>query len=144
VATSESIANLCRLVVSVALVLATVQSLPVAASGSEPRTVIVIAGQDPPRSSTVQSRLCTASARCDNGRDGIIVVELLTGTLPAVPVLARVLTDTNCAPDRYGISHCRNTLQLRAGSRLAVRHSHNMSTYPCLTPGETVRVTTSH
>lgn len=136
------IRTLRRIAAAVALVPAALQLTTVASISSVPRIVIVIDVQDAPAvSSAVQSRRCTTSPRCANGKDGIDVVELLTGTLPTLPMPATVLTDTDCAPDRYGISHCLNVLRLQNGDRLLVRHSHNMAAYPCLTPGESVRVT---
>lgn len=140
--TGALVKTLRRISAAVALVPAALQVIPVASIGSVPRSVVVIDAQDPHTvSSVVQSRRCTTSPRCDNGKDGIDIAELLTGTLPALPMLATVLTDTDCAPDRYGISHCLNALRLRNGDRLVVRHNHNMTAYPCLTPGDTVRVT---
>lgn len=105
------------------------------------RTVMVVDPQHVPALPIVQSRLCGTTARCDNGRDGIAVVMLLSGKPPPTPTVAKVLTDTSCDPDRRGISHCLNILQLRGGGVLTVRHDHDMMAYPCLTPGEFVQVT---
>lgn len=66
--------------------------------------------------------------------------ELVEGTMPATAAVATVLTDTNCAPDEAGISHCLNELRLADGSRLLLRHHHDMSIVPCLSPGEQVRI----
>lgn len=66
--------------------------------------------------------------------------ELVEGPAPSQTAVATVLTDTDCAPDAAGISHCLNELQLADGSRLVVRHPHDMSIVPCLSPGEQVRV----
>lgn len=124
-----------------ALVLAVPLVTPSSAIGSARRTVIIVDPQRPPAASVVQTRLCTRSPLCENGKDGIDVVERQSGRLPAGAMPATVLSDTNCAPDSYGISHCRNVLRLANGDRIVVRHSHNMSLYPCLAPGETVSVT---
>lgn len=140
--TRTLVKGLPELVVVSALILGAIPLTQTVAIGSSPRTVIIIDPQHPPVSPVVQSRLCAASPRCENGKNGIDVVELLSGTPPTAPVIATVVTDATCDPDRYGISHCLNVLRLRNGSALVVRHNHNMSMYPCLTPGETVRVTT--
>jgi hypothetical protein len=124
------------------LVIGLMQAL-FAAEGSVPRTVIIVDPRHPSASPVVQSRLCGASPRCENGNERINLVELVSGVPPAAAAAATVLTDEQCAPDGYGISHCLNALRLSDGSRIVVRHSHNMSRYPCLTPGETVRVTKS-
>jgi hypothetical protein len=63
---------------------------------------------------------------------------LLKGQLPDGPVQATVLTDENCAPDRQGISHCRNAVRLAGGGIVVLRHPHEMHHVPCLEPGETV------
>ena len=65
---------------------------------------------------------------------------LVKGTLPGGFVEATVLTDEDCAPDRHGVSHCRNKLRLPNGKTITVRHPHRMHDVPCMTPGETVRV----
>ena len=65
---------------------------------------------------------------------------LVSGSLPAQPVTATVLTDENCNPDEAGISHCLNSLRMPDGSVAQVRHHHPMSTVACLTPGEHVTV----
>ena len=63
---------------------------------------------------------------------------LLKGRLPDGPVQATVLTDEDCAPDRQGISHCRNAMRLVNGRIVVLRHPHEMHLVPCLEPGETV------
>lgn len=60
------------------------------------------------------------------------------GSMPARPIMAQVLTDTECAPDERMISRCRNELRLADGRLLVVRHPHDMRTVPCLAPGEQV------
>ncbi|HXG76122.1 MAG TPA: hypothetical protein VNJ53_06100 [Gaiellaceae bacterium] len=60
------------------------------------------------------------------------------GAMPARPVPARVLTDTQCAPDERMISRCRNELRLADGRTIVVRHPHDMRSIPCLAPGERV------
>ena len=65
---------------------------------------------------------------------------LIEGRLPDAPVMAEVMTDTDCAPDAEMISHCRNEMQLSNGEKIVVRHPHDMRDVPCLAPGERVRL----
>ena len=104
------------------------------------RHVIVIAKGAVPRSGAVADRLCGDSSGCINGKNAVDVVVLQRGAIPGRPIRAIVETDLNCAPDYYGISHCTNDLLLADGTRLQVRHDHNMQIYPCLKPGEIVMV----
>lgn len=104
--------------------------------------VIVIAADAIPATETVRSRRCGLSPDCRNGADNIDVTVLESGQMPQHAMLALVQTDTNCAPDAYGISHCSNQLLLADGRTITVRHDHNMARFPCLKPGETVRVET--
>ena len=65
---------------------------------------------------------------------------LVKGKVPSGETVATVETDEDCAPDGEGISHCLNKLRLKDGSQLQVRHGHDMSEVPCMSPGERVRV----
>ena len=58
-------------------------------------------------------------------------------SMPTRATTGTILTDTGCAADRNGISHCSNILRL---SRITIRHDHSMMNDPCLSPGERVRV----
>jgi hypothetical protein len=62
------------------------------------------------------------------------------GTMPAGPMMAEVLTDSECTPDARKISRCRNVLRLANGSEIVLRHPHEMASIPCLAPGERVRL----
>ena len=62
------------------------------------------------------------------------------GTLPARPMMAEVLTDSECTPDAQMISRCRNVVRLANGREIVLRHPHEMATIPCLAPGERVRL----
>ena len=62
------------------------------------------------------------------------------GTMPDRPMMAEVMTDTNCTPDAEMISRCRNVMQLADGRQIVLRHPHNMAKIPCLAPGEHVRL----
>jgi hypothetical protein len=62
------------------------------------------------------------------------------GTMPGHPMMADVMTDTDCAPDAQMISRCRNVMRLADGRRIVLRHPHDMSRIPCLAPGERVRL----
>lgn len=65
---------------------------------------------------------------------------LIEGHLPGAPMIAEVMTDTDCAPDAQMISHCRNEMRLSNGETIVVRHPHDMRDIPCLAPGERVRL----
>ena len=62
------------------------------------------------------------------------------GTMPAGPIMAEVLTDSECTPDARMISRCRNVMRLANGQEIVLRHPHEMATIPCLAPGERVRL----
>ena len=62
------------------------------------------------------------------------------GAMPARPMMAEVLTDSECTPDARMISRCRNVVRLASGRQIVLRHPHDMSTIPCLAPGERVRL----
>lgn len=113
-----------------------------AVPGAWMHRVIVIAADAAPAAETtlVRSRLCGASPDCRNGENNIDVTVLESGEMPAHAMTAVVETDENCEPDAYSISHCSNQLRLADGRTIEVRHDHNMSRFPCLKPGETVRV----
>ena len=68
---------------------------------------------------------------------------LEAGPMPREPVMAEVLTDTDCAPDASMLSRCRNEMMLRDGRRMVLRHPHDMRRVPCLAPGEQVLVVPS-
>jgi hypothetical protein len=94
-----------------------------------------------PQTMFVRARDCVRRPRsCVNGVGGLELVYLAKGKLPATPMTAKVLTDTDCAADRNGISHCSNIVQLTSGRTITVRHDHSMMNDPCLSPGERVRV----
>jgi hypothetical protein len=67
-----------------------------------------------------------------NGVRGLELVYLTKARMPARATTATVLTDTDCAADRSGISHCANILRLASGRRITVRHDHSMMNDPCL------------
>jgi hypothetical protein len=70
----------------------------------------------------------------------LLHTQLMTGAMPAARTTAVVLSDEDCEPDAAGVSHCRNGLLLAGGKRIVVRHFHKMSTVPCLSPGEEVKI----
>jgi hypothetical protein len=65
---------------------------------------------------------------------------LEAGPMPQQPMMAEVLTDTECVPDAGMVSRCRNEMELADGRRIVVRHPHDMRNVPCLAPGERVLV----
>lgn len=68
---------------------------------------------------------------------GYLMANLRSGQIPAGATTATVLSDSNCAPDADGISHCLNDLQI-GNVIVTVQHHHNMNQVPCLSPGEAV------
>lgn len=128
------------------ILLAGAAFVAVAIAPAQPRTslrTVFIAGAARPLPDTqfVRTRDCLNRARtCVNGVGGLELVYLTKGTMPRRPTKATVLTDTDCAPDRNGVSHCSNILRLASGRRITVRHDHKMMNDPCLSPGERVRV----
>jgi hypothetical protein len=128
---------------------ATVLSLAASASApaltqaaAPPRTVYIAKDvRSLAQTPFVRTRDCVRRPRsCINGRGGLELVYLTKGKLPATPSTAKVLTDTDCAADHYGISHCSNILRLASGRTITVRHDHSMMNDPCLSPGERVSV----
>lgn len=72
---------------------------------------------------------------------GVLMANLLEGRIPSGATQATVLSDSNCAPDADGISHCLNDLNV-GGVVVTVQHHHAMAEVPCLSPGETVTLMT--
>jgi hypothetical protein len=125
-------------------VVTTLTAAPALSQPSAPTRTLYVATQRQPLPQTpfVRARDCVRRPRsCVNGLGGRGLVYLTKGRLPRRVTTATVLTDTNCAADRNGISHCANILQLATGRRITVRHDHSMMNDPCLTPGERVRIT---
>jgi hypothetical protein len=73
-------------------------------------------------------------------RGAVLDAKLVRGAMPRGRTSAVVLSDTDCAPDAHGISHCLDRLRLVSGRVISVRHVHDMKAVRCLTPGEHVRV----
>lgn len=127
----------------VGLLAATVAGAPGLTRASSPRRILYVAKSvnTLPQTTFVRARDCVRRPRtCVNGVGGLELVYLTKGKLPATQTTAEVLTDTNCAADQDGISHCSNILQLASGRMITVRHDHSMMNDPCLSPGERVRV----
>lgn len=72
---------------------------------------------------------------------GYLMTNLRAGRIPEGVTTATVLTDTNCAPDADGVSHCLNDLQI-GNVIVTVQHHHAMAEVPCLSPGEIVTLMT--
>lgn len=117
---------------------------PALSQTSTPSRTLYIAksGAALPQTTFTRARDCLRLSRsCVNGIGGRELVYLTKGRMPARATAATVVTDTNCAADRDGISHCTNVLRLASGRRITVRHDHSMMNDPCLKPGERVRIT---
>lgn len=65
-------------------------------------------------------------ATIDPGQ-GVAVVTLLAGSMPNAGTTVTVATDTDCAPDPNGVSHCHNELNLSNGSKLTIQHHHKIA-----------------
>jgi hypothetical protein len=113
-----------------------------ATASAAQRTVLVTAGGAPlPAKPFYTVRDCLRHpTTCVNGTDGIVLAYAVSGSISGHSGVATVLTDENCEPDRDGVSHCMNRLELDDGMVLTVRHDHAMSNDPCLAPGERVAV----
>ena len=111
-------------------------------AGTPMRTVYISkSARSLPQTTFARTRDCVRRPRtCVNGISGLELVFLTKGRPPTRPTTATVLTDTNCAADPNGISHCSNVLHLALGRTITVRHDHSMMNDPCLSPGEHVRI----
>lgn len=128
-------------VLSAGAVFATVAVAPALSLTSAPTRTLYIAksGRSLPQTTFVRTRDCLRRPRsCVNGLGGRELVYLVEGRMPAPATTAIVVTDTNCAADGNGISHCANILRLGSGRRITVRHDHSMMNDACLNPGEHV------
>lgn len=74
-----------------------------------------------------------------NGKDGRYFVPVLVGRI-SEPTTGIVKTDSNCAADSQGLSHCRNIIQLQSKEFITIQNTHKMSNYRCLRVGEQVQV----
>ena len=75
--------------------------------------------------------------------DGPVVVQLVSGQIPANVSTLTVLSDENCQPDQNGVSHCLNRVQFQGGQgsgEATLQHHHKFSEESCLTPGETLQL----
>lgn len=87
------------------------------------------------RTVTVSARMPLPSAHARR-----LSAMLEAGAMPHQPMMAEVLSDTECSPDEQMVSRCRNEMQLANGDKIVVRHPHDMRDVPCLAPGERVRL----
>lgn len=75
-----------------------------------------------------------------SAHERLLSARLEIGEMPGGPMVAEVLSDTECQPDRRMISRCRNEMRLADGRTIVVRHPHDMRNVPCLAPGEVVQL----
>lgn len=75
-----------------------------------------------------------------NGSGGRYVVPVIEGPADAVTRTTQgiVRTDSNCAPDSRGLSHCHNIIDLGQDVRIQIQNNHRMSEHRCLRVGERV------
>ncbi len=74
-----------------------------------------------------------------NGKGGRYFAPIIRGRLLG-PTSGIVRTDSNCAPDNQGLSHCYNRIELLSGKTITIQDTHKMSNFRCLRPGEQVTV----
>ncbi len=88
----------------------------------------------------VRQATFTDQATVSRGQ-GPVLIQLVSGSIPAGVSRLTVLTDEDCTPDQDGVSHCLNRVQYETAQGVAyaaVRHHHKMSEESCLAPGETI------
>nr|WP_319516856.1 hypothetical protein [uncultured Cohaesibacter sp.] len=98
-----------------------------------------------PKAMSAQPEIPTGagiSSWVENGSGGKYTLQILEGTLPEAgkSVTAKVLSDSNCAPDEEGINHCENVIKMPDGSKLVGIDNHRMSVNRCLRAGEKVTI----
>lgn len=92
------------------------------------------------QTTTLRTVVLTAGAEVSRGQ-GVVLAQLVGGTIPAGADRLAVLTDENCAPDGDGVSHCLNRVRFsgpQGEGEATLQHHHRMAEEPCLAPGETV------
>lgn len=104
------------------------------------RTVLAVEPGDPATLAAADINSLVDLGGNDGTNTNINVVKLLAGTVPPTTTQATVMTDTNCAPDKSGISHFQNLLRLADGNMARVLHNHDMMLEPCLRPEETIDI----
>lgn len=75
--------------------------------------------------------------------NGPVVVQLVSGQIPANVATLTVVTDENCQADQNGVSHCLNRVQFQTSQgsgEATLQHHHRMAEESCLTPGETLQL----
>lgn len=107
--------------------------------GSDPA---VVAAADPAHTPPATTRVLVVSRTMPApSMPGMTVHgRLEDGAMPHAEMRGKVMTDSQCTPDMRGVSRCRNEVRLADGRTIVVRHPHDMSTVPCLSPGEDVLV----
>lgn len=130
------------LVIAVAAVAATavVAAGVLARGGSDGATLAPVSEHAVPVPSEARDVLVSRAMPLPSAHARRLSAMLERGAMPARPVSAEVLTDTECEPDAELVSRCRNEVRLGDGRVLVLRHPHRMSDVPCLAPGEAVRL----
>lgn len=97
---------------------------------------------DPAHTPPAQTRVVIVSRSMpEPSRPGMVLHgRVEAGPMPHAAMRGTVMTDSECTPDMAGISRCRNEVRLSSGRTIVVRHPHDMSSVPCLSPGEDVVV----
>ncbi len=130
--------------VVVALIAITIISAPKLAGTPSSAPVLVPHFIDPSKLGTLRVVVIGAANEMLPGTSnmvGVLMANLREGHIPTSATTAIVLSDSSCAPDTNGISHCLNDLNID-GTVITVQHHHAMATVPCLSPGERVALMT--
>lgn len=92
------------------------------------------------QTSTARQIALSEQPTVSNG-NGPVVVQVVSGAIPADVTSVTVLTDENCQPDQDGVSHCLNRVRFtssQGSGEATLQHHHRMAEESCLTPGETL------
>ncbi len=74
-----------------------------------------------------------------NGLHQPRLVEVIQGHISGA-MTGVVKTDTDCAANNTGLSHCHDIILLANQKRITVIYTHNMNLVKCLAPNQTVTV----
>jgi hypothetical protein len=89
----------------------------------------------------IERRLSITTDAVVSKSEDHVLVQIVSGTIPADVTRLTVVTDENCQPDQHGVSHCLNRVAYQSAQGIGeavLRHNHRMTEVPCLAPGETV------
>lgn len=117
-------------------------TLTIAALGGLVAIGMLYYGQQPASAEPTIPAGAALTSWFNNGQGGQRLLQIYRGSAPpaGVRIAGTVLTDTDCAPDAQGLSHCHNRIDLANGQEIEIINTHIMSRHPCLSPGQAVWV----